>query len=162
MNWVPGNLHLIGKDNQNNPPLLPKKVKTSSCPPPSLSLQACRNNGGGGGWQMLYSPRDSDFTESQSLQNKTVFVLLHRASYLSHNLKWKDSMVRWHLFQLSPLVSPQRPRAWRSPDCSWRGGHSLPNTDICPSCTLSSHQTVHILNRGVMVESESGREHPEP
>lgn len=47
MNWVPGNLHLIGKDNQNNHPLLPNKVKTSSCPPPTLSLQACRDNGGG-------------------------------------------------------------------------------------------------------------------
>lgn len=54
MNWVPGNLHLIGKDNQNNPPQKTKqnrKVKTSSRPPPSLSLQTCRNNGGGEGWQ---------------------------------------------------------------------------------------------------------------
>uniref|UniRef100_A0A8C4HI98 Pre-mRNA-splicing regulator WTAP n=1 Tax=Dicentrarchus labrax TaxID=13489 RepID=A0A8C4HI98_DICLA len=33
-------------------------------------------------------------------------------------------------------------------------------TRICPPCTLSSNQTVHILNRGVMVEGESGRDHP--
>lgn len=61
---------------------------------------------------------------------------------------------------VSALVSPQRPWAWRSPDCSWRGGHSLANTDICPPCTLSSQQTVHILRRGQTVDSESGREHP--
>lgn len=125
--------------------------------PPTLTLTAgMQEQWWGGGWQTLYSPRDSDVTENQSLQNKTVCCTLALSSYLSHNLRWKDSTVRWHLFQLSPLTSPQHPRAWRSPDCSWRGGHSLPNTDICPLCSLSSYQTVHILNRGVMVESKSG------
>lgn len=142
MNWVPGNLHLIGKDNQNNSPL--KKVKTSSRPPPSRSLQACRNNGGGEGWQMLYSPWDSDFTESQSLQNKTVFVLLHCASYISHNLRWKDSMVRWHLcFSSLPSYS----LTVQGPE----GVRTLPEevvthfpTWICPHRPLSSNQTAHI------------------
>lgn len=161
MNWVPGNLHLIGKDNQNNPPPLPNKVKTSSCPPPTLSLQACRDTGGG------EADKCCTHLETQLLQkdshSKTIlfFLLFRCTSYLSHNLKWQDNMVRWH-FQLSPRVSPQRPWTWRSPDCSWRGGHSLPNADICPPCTLSSHQTVHILNKGVKEECESGREPPEP
>lgn len=133
MNWVPGNLHLIGKDNQNNIPTPPKKVKTSSRPPPSLSLQACRNNGGGEGWQkLLLTTRLRLYKKSQSLQkNRHVFVLLHCGSHTSRKLNWnwKQYGQVTLVFQLSPLVSPHRPRAWRSPDCSWRGGHSLPETD---------------------------------
>lgn len=158
MNWVPGNLHLIGKDNQNNSPLQ-NKTKKSRFPHAPHPHSHCRHAGtivGEKGWHMPYSPRDSDFTESQSLQNKPLFVLLHCASYITHNLTWKkDSMVRWHL-----CFSSHRPRAWRSPDYfQKRWSLTFPNMDM-PLSPQPKADSLHINWGGVMMEVELGGETP--
>lgn len=96
MNWVPGNLHLIGKDNQNNPPPPPKRQDFLM--PPTLTLTAGMQEQWWGG-----RLKNAVLTTRLRLYRKPVtakqncFCTLHCASYISHNLKWKDSMVRWHL-----------------------------------------------------------------
>lgn len=127
----------------------------------------CRHAGtmvGGEGWQMLYSStRLRLYREASHCKTKVFLYSCTLASYISHNLKtvWSgDTCVS------APLVSPHRPRAWRSPDCSRRGGLSLPDTDMPPPThpTAPSAQTRQFtyLIGGAMVEVESGREHPEP
>lgn len=140
MNWVPGNLHLIGKDNQNNPPQKNKTKQKSQdfLTPPTLTLTADMQEQWWGGrltkcctHHEIQTLQKASHSQKNPNKPQTVFVLLHCASYISHNLKRKDSMVRWHLcFSSLPSSSPHRPRAWRSPDCSWRGGHSLPDVDM--------------------------------
>lgn len=142
MNWVPGNLHLIGKDNQNNSPLQ-NKTKKSRFPHAPHPHSHCRHAGtivGEKGWHMPYSPRDSDFTESQSLQNKPLFVLLHCASYITHNLTWKKTV--WSGDTCVSALTAQGPEGVRI--ISRRGGHSLSPTWICRS-RLSLRQTVYTL-----------------
>lgn len=152
MNWVPGNLRLIGK-NQNNSPL--QKGKTSSRPP-TLTLSAGMQEQWWGG----RLTKCCTHHETQTLQkashcrNKSVFVLLYCASYISHNLKEKRQYGQVTLvFQHIPSAS----KGLKESGLFSRGGHSLSSVDL-PH--LSSKQTVHILKKGIMGEVVSGRDPP--
>lgn len=144
MNWVPGNLHLIGKDNQNNPPSFQIKSRLPHAPPPTLSLQACRDTGGGRLTNAVLAMRLSCYRKTVAAKQSCFCTLSLYQLFIYVTLSAKTIWSGDTCFSFSPPVSPQRPWTWRSPDCSRRGGHSLPNADICPPCTRRSHQTVHI------------------
>lgn len=133
MNWVPGNLHLIGKDNQNNSPL--QKGKTSSRPPTLTLCSGMQEQWWGGkADKMLYSSRDSDFTESQSLQKQKCFCSLVLCQlHITLPKKRKDNMVRWHLcfsFLPSYPLTVQGPEGVRTVLKRWSltflHGYALP------------------------------------
>lgn len=79
-------------------------------------------------------------------KNKTAFFLLYCASYISHNLKRKDSMVRWHLC-FSSLPSPSE--GLKESGLFRRGGRSLPAPDDpIPAPQLKTRQFTYKI-RGI-------------
>lgn len=101
---MPGNLHLIGKDNQNNPPYPQKKNSQDFLPPPTLTLTAGMQDQWWGG-RLTNAVLTHETQTLQKARNQTVFVLSHCASYISHNLKRKRQYGQVTLvFQLPPLT----------------------------------------------------------
>lgn len=101
MNWVPGNLHLIGKDNQNNPPSFQIKSRLPHAPPPTYTFTAGMQGHWWGEADKCCARHETQLLQKDS-RRKTILFLCSSpapAIYL-RNLKCQDNMVRWHVFQL--------------------------------------------------------------